>query len=144
MESGAILIYLADKTGSLLPTAGEPRYRVIEWLMWQMGSGPMLAQVHHFAKFNKGKAPYAETRFLKEANRLYGLLDRRLAEHEFVADKYSIADMAIWPWTSQFEWQTMDLSAYANVKRWYTAIAKRPAVQRGYKVPNDEDEIPIP
>jgi GSH-dependent disulfide-bond oxidoreductase len=144
MESGAILIYLAEKTGSLLPTAGEPRYRVIEWLMWQMGSGPMLGQVHHFVKFNKGKAPYAEARFLKEANRLYGVLDRRLAEHEFVADKYSIGDIAIWPWISQFEWQTIDLNAYANVKRWYTTIGKRPAVQRGYKVPNGKDEIPIP
>jgi GSH-dependent disulfide-bond oxidoreductase len=71
------------------------------------------------------------------------VLDRRLAEHEFVADKYSIADIAIWPWISQFEWQTIDLNAYANVKRWYTTIAKRPAVQRGYKVPNDKDEIPI-
>jgi GSH-dependent disulfide-bond oxidoreductase len=144
MESGAILIYLADMTGRLLPKAGEPRYRVIEWLMWHTGSGPMLAQVHHFVKFNKGKAPYAEARYLKEANRLYGVLDRRLAEHEFVADDYSIADIAIWPWVSHFEWQTIDLNAYANVKRWYAAIAKRPAVQRGYKVPKDEGEIPMP
>ncbi len=80
MESGAILIYLADKTGKLLPKSGEPRYRVIEWLMWQMGGpGPMLGQVHHFVKYNKGKAPYAEERYLKEAHRLYGVLDRRLA-----------------------------------------------------------------
>jgi GST-like protein len=145
MESGAILIYLADKTGRLLPKAGEPRYRVIEWLMWQMGGeGPMLSQVHHFVKFNKGKAPYAEERYLKEAHRLYGVLNRRLAEREFVADEYSIADIAIWPWISRFEWQTIDLNAYPNVKRWYTTIAKRPAVQRGYKVPKDEGEIPMP
>ena len=145
MESGAILIYLADKTGRLLPKAGEPRYRVIEWLMWQMGGeGPMLAQVHHFVKFNKGKALYAEERYLKEAHRLYGVLDRRLVGREFVADEYSIADIAIWPWISAFEWQTIDLNAYPNVKRWYTTIAKRPAVQRGYKVPKDQGEIPMP
>jgi GST-like protein len=145
MESGAILIYLADKTGRLLPKAGEPRYRVIEWLMWQMGGpGPMFGQVHHFVKYNKGKAPYAEERYLKEAHRLYGVLDRRLAANEFVGGEYSIADIAIWPWVSRFEWQTVDLNAYAKVKRWYTAIAQRPAVQRGYKVPKDVGEIPMP
>jgi GST-like protein len=118
MESGAILIYLAEKTGRLLPKAGEARYRVIEWLMWQTGGpGPMFSQVHHFVKFNKGKAPYAEERYLKEANRLYGVLDRRLAAHEFVADDYSIADIAIWPWISHYHWQTIDLNAYVNVKR---------------------------
>ena len=145
MESGAILIYLADKTGKLLPTSGDGRYRVIEWLMWQMGGpGPMFGQVHHFVKYNKGKAPYAEERYLKEAHRLYGVLDRRLASHEYVADQYSIADIAIWPWVSRYEWQTVDLATYPNVKRWYTAIAKRPAVQRGYKVPKDVGGIPLP
>ena len=145
MESGAILIYLADRTGKLLPKEGEQRYRAIEWLMWQMGGpGPMLGQVHHFVKYNKGKAPYAEERYLKEAHRLYGVLDRRLADREFLADDYSIADIAIWPWISRFEWQTIDLSQYPRVKRWYTAIAKRPAVQRGYKVPKDVGEIPMP
>ena len=145
MESGAILIYLADTTGKLLPKEGEQRYRAIEWLMWQMGGpGPMLGQVHHFVKYNKGKAPYAEERYLKEAYRLYGVLDRRLADREFLADDYSIADIAIWPWISRFEWQTIDLSQYPRVKRWYTAIAKRPAVQRGYKVPKDVGEIPMP
>ncbi len=94
MESGAILIYLADKTGKLLPKSGEAHYRVLEWLMWQMGGpGPMFGQVHHFVKYNKGKAPYAEERYLKEGNRLYSVLDRRLAQHEFVADDYSIADI---------------------------------------------------
>jgi GSH-dependent disulfide-bond oxidoreductase len=113
--------------------------------MWQMGGpGPMFGQVHHFVKYNKGKAPYAEERYLKEAHRLYSVLDRRLAEHEFVADDYSIADIAIWPWVSRYEWQTVDLNAYPNVKRWYTVIAKRPAVQRGYKVPKDVGEIPMP
>ena len=117
MESGAVLIYLADKTGKLLPKSGEGHYRVLEWLMWQMGGpGPMFGQVHHFVKYNKGKAPYAEERYLKEAHRLYSVLDRRLAQHEFVADDYSIADIAIWPWVSRYEWQTVDLNAYANVK----------------------------
>jgi GST-like protein len=145
MESGAILIYLADKTGQLLPREGEPRYRVLEWLMWQMGGvGPMLGQAHHFLRFNKDKAPYAEERFAKEAHRLYGVLDRQLAEREFVADTYSIADIAIWPWVSRFEWQTVDLGKYPNVKRWYETIARRPAVQRGYDVPKRTGDIPMP
>ena len=145
MESGAILIYLADKTGKLLAKSGEARYRAIEWTMWQMGGvGPMLGQVHHFVKYNKGKAPYAEERYLKEANRLYGVLDRRLAQREFLADDYSIADIATWPWISRFEWQTIDLAQYPNVKRWYLAMANRPAVQKGYKVPKDVGEIPMP
>ena len=145
MESGAILIYLADKTGKLLATSGEARYSAIEWTMWQMGGpGPMLGQVHHSVKYNKGKAPYAEERYLKEAHRLYGVLDRRLADREFVADDYSIADIAIWPWISRFEWQTIDMNQYPNVKRWYVAIANRPAVKKGYKVPKDVGEVPMP
>jgi GSH-dependent disulfide-bond oxidoreductase len=145
MESGAILIYLADKTGKLLAKEGEKRYRAIEWLMWQMGGpGPMLGQVHHFVKYNKGKAPYAEERYLKEAHRLYGVLDRRLEGRAFVADEYSIADIAIWPWISRFEWQTIDLDKYPNVKRWYLDIAARPAVRKGYKVPKDVGDIPMP
>jgi GST-like protein len=145
MESGAILIYLADKTGKFLPRDGEKRYRALEWLMWQMGGpGPMLGQVHHFVKYNKGKSEYAEERYLKEAHRLYGVLDRRLQGRAYVADDYSIADMAIWPWVSRFEWQTVDLRKYPNVKRWYVEIAGRPAVQRGYKVPKDVGDIPMP
>jgi len=145
MESGAILVYLADRTGRLLPKDGAKRYQVIEWLMWQMGGpGPFLGQVHHFVRYNKGKAPYAEERFLNEARRLYDVLDKRLAEREFVADDYSIADIAIWPWISRYEWQTIDLNAYPNVKRWYLALASRPAVQRGYHVPKKVQEIPMP
>jgi GSH-dependent disulfide-bond oxidoreductase len=145
MESGAILIYLADKTGKFLPKNGDARYRVIEWLMWQMGGvGPMLGQAHHFLKYNAGKAPYAEERYFKEAQRLYGVLDRRLAGRDFIVDEYSIADMATWPWISRFEWQRIDLNQFPNVKRWYTAIANRPAVQKGYKVPKDVGEIPLP
>lgn len=144
-ESGAILLYLAEKTGKLLPKDLQARYRVVEWLMWQMGGpGPMLGQVHHFVKFNPGKAPYAEERYSKEANRLYGVLDRKLAETEYVAGDYSVADIAIWPWISRFEWQQIDLNKYPNVKRWYVAIANRPAVQKGYQVPKDMGPIPMP
>jgi GST-like protein len=145
MESGAILIYLAEKTGKLLPSEKFKRMRVIEWLMWQMGGvGPMLGQAHHFLKYNRGKAPYAEERYLKETQRLYAVLDRRLADHEFVVDDYSIADISIWPWISRYEWQTIDLNTYPNVKRWYVAIANRPAVQKGYDVPKKVQDIPMP
>ncbi|MGF1651686.1 MAG: glutathione S-transferase N-terminal domain-containing protein [Hyphomicrobiaceae bacterium] len=135
-ESGAILIYLAEKSGQFLPERGPGRAATLEWLMWQMGGvGPILGQVHHFVKFNRGKAPYAEERFGKEARRLYGVLDQRLADRDFVAGDYSIADMAIWPWISRFEWQGIDLHDFTNVLRWYTTLADRPAVQRGYQVP---------
>jgi GST-like protein len=145
MESGAILIYLADKAGRLLPREGEPRYRVLEWLMWQMGGvGPMLGQAHHYLHFNAGKAPYAEERFRDEARRLYGVLDRRLQGRPFVADDYSIADIAIWPWISRFEWQDIDLANYPNVRRWYVEIAGRPAVQKGHDVPHATKPIPMP
>ncbi len=145
MESGAILIYLADKAGKLLPKMGEARYRVIEWLMWQMGGlGPTLAQVHYFVKFNKSKAPYAEERYLKETHRLYKVLNTRLDSREFVVDQYSIADIAIWPWISRFEWHMVDLKQYPNVKRWYETVAARPAVQKGYRVPKDVGPIPRP
>ena len=145
MESAALMIYLADKTGKLLPKDGEPRYRVLEWLMWQMGGpGPMFGQVHHFVKYNKGKAPYAEERYLKEAHRLYGVLDKRLGEVEFAGGDLSIADFAILGWAWRHERHQVDLADFPNVKRWYTTIAKRPAVQKGYKVPKDVGEIPMP
>jgi GSH-dependent disulfide-bond oxidoreductase len=143
MESGAIMIYLADKAGALLPRDGDGRARVIEWLMWQMGGlGPMLGQAHHFLHYNKGVSPYADERYLKETNRLYGVLDRRLEGREFVADTYSIADIAIWPWISRFEWQTVDLAQYPNVQRWYNMLADRPAVQRGYHIPKKVGDVP--
>jgi GSH-dependent disulfide-bond oxidoreductase len=145
MESGAIMIYLADKTGKLLAAAGEQRYRTIEWLMWQMGGiGPMLGQAHHFLHFNKGKAPYAEERYRAEARRLYGVLDKQLARHAFVAGDYSIADIAIWPWIARFQWQEIDLDHFPNVKRWYLEIAARPAAQKGYHVPKFTTDIPMP
>jgi len=144
MESGAIMIYLAEKHQKFIKV-GEGRLRVIEWLMWQMGgAGPMLGQVHHFVKFNPGKAPYAEERFSMEAKRLYGVLDRRLDGREFVAGDYSIADMAIWPWISRFEWQQIDLNEFPNVRDWYLRIAERPAVQRGYQVPKYITDVPMP
>jgi len=145
MESGAILQYLAEKTERLLPASGEARYRVLEWLMWQMGSqGPMLGQAHHFLRFNPGKAPYAEERYGGEAERLYRVLESQLAERSFVAGEYSIADVAIWPWVSRFEWQQIDLAAYPNVRRWYCQLAERPAFQRGYHIPKFVNDIPIP
>jgi GST-like protein len=144
-ESGAILIYLADKTGKLLPKDGEERYRVIEWLMWQMGGvGPMIGQAHHFLRQNPGKAPYAEERYHKEALRLYGVLDRRLEGRDFMAGDYSIADIATWPWIARFEWHKVDLNQFPNVKRWYVSIAQRPAVQKGYQVPKDAGPVPMP
>jgi GSH-dependent disulfide-bond oxidoreductase len=103
-----------------------------------------MGQAHHFIHFNKGKSDYAEERYLNEAKRLYGVLDRRLAGREYLVGEYSIADMATWPWISRFEWQTVNLNSYPNVKKWYLAIAARPAVQRGYHVPVKQPEIPMP
>ncbi len=145
-ESGAILMYLAEKTGKFWPKDEKAHWQTVQWLMWQMGGvGPMLGQVHHFVKYNKGKAPYAEERYLKEARRLYGVLDKQLGETgAYVAGGYSIADMAIWPWISRFEWQTMNLTEFPNVLRWYKAIAARPAVQKGYHVPVPQPGIPMP
>ena len=131
-ESGAILLYLAEKTGQFLST--DPRQRIItmEWLMWQMGGfGPMLGQAHHFNFYAPEKLPYAMERYSTEANRLYGVLDRRLADRDFVADDYSIADMAIFPWTRTYERQNVDIDAYPNVARWRRTLIERPAVQKG-------------
>jgi GST-like protein len=145
MESGAILLYLVEKTGKFMPADEDRRWQTLQWLMMQMGHvGPMLGQTHHFVFFNKGKAPYAEERYLKENRRIYGVLDRRLAEHEYLADEYSIADIATWPWIARFERQSMDLGEFANLKRWYVAIAERPAVQRGYDVPKRDEAVPMP
>ncbi|HSG96151.1 MAG TPA: glutathione S-transferase N-terminal domain-containing protein [Afifellaceae bacterium] len=145
MESGAILLYLAEKTGRFMPTDTATRWQAMEWLMWQMGGfGPMLGQVHHFVKYNRGKAPYAEERYSKEAARLYKVLDTRLADRDFVAGDYSIVDMAVWPWASRFEWQEIDLTTFPNVRDWYVRIAQRPAVQAGYQVPKFVNGVPMP
>ncbi len=145
MESGAILIYLAEKTGKLMPQSGRAKWEALEWLMMQMGGvGPMLGQTHHFVFYNEGKSPYAEERYLKENARIYGVLDQRLGDKEYLAGEYSIADIATWPWIARHPRQRMDLQEYPNLLRWYLAIAGRPAVQRGYDVPEKVEDIPIP
>ena len=144
MESGAILLYLAQKAGKLMPS-GDKYWEAMEWLMWQMGGlGPMLGQVHHFVKYNKGLSEYAEDRYTAEMNRLYGVLDARLEDREFVVDDISIVDCACFPWIARWNWQEQDLNDFPNVKRWFLAMAARPAVQRGYVVPNDSQTIPMP
>jgi len=142
MESGAILVYLAERFDKFW---GEDRYQTLEWLMLQMGGvGPMLGQAHHFLKYNRGKAPYAEERYRGEANRLYSVLDRRLGSREYLAGTYSIADIATWPWISRYEWQGIEWDGYPSLKRWYKRIADRPAVKKGYQVPMYVNDIPIP
>ena len=148
METGAIMMYLADKYGQF-QCDGDEYWRMVEWLMWQMGGlGPMLGQTHHFVKYNKGKSAYAEERYSTEALRLYGVLGRRLEGRDYIAGigrgMYSIADMACWPWVSRFEWQEVDLNAFPNVKDWYLRIAARPAVQAGYSVPEFTTDVPMP
>lgn len=142
MESGAILLYLADTHDAF---RGDDYWETVQWLMLQMGGvGPMLGQAHHFLKFNPGKAPYAEARYAAEAARLYAVLETRLEDRPFLSGSYSIADMATWPWISRFEWQGIDWAHYPNLKRWYVDIAGRPAVQRGYDVPVHVNDIPMP
>ncbi len=142
MESGAILLYLAEKTGRL---GGADRWATLEWLMLQMGGvGPMLGQANHFLHFNAGKSAYAEERYAAEAKRLYGVLDRRLADREYLADAYSIADIATWPWIARWPWHRIDWANFPNLKRWYVSIAARDAVRRGWAVPSAAGDIPLP
>ena len=137
-ESGAILMYLAEKTGKLMPSETRGRYDVIQWLMFQMGGiGPMLGQAHHFRAYAPEQIPYAVNRYTNEAKRLYGVMDRRLDGREWLADDYSIADIAIFPWLRSWERQGIVLDEFPNVKRWFNKIADRPAVQRGLKVLSD-------
>ena len=137
-ESGAILLYLAEKTGKFLPKDQRGRYEVIQWLMFQMGGiGPMLGQVHHFRAYAPEPIPYAIDRYTNEAGRLYGVVDRRLAGRPFIAGDYSIADMAIFPWLRSWERQGVNIADYPNLKRWFDTIAGRPAVERGVKVLSD-------
>ena len=136
MESGAILIYLADKTGKLVPQSKGRRYVALQWLMFQMGGvGPMFGQVHHFLRAAKEAVPYAIERYTKETRRLYGVLDARLKDHEYLADEYSIADIATYPWVARYEWHKTRLDEFPDVKRWYDAISARPAVQKGLELP---------
>jgi len=145
-ESGAILLYLAHKTGRLAPAVGsDDYYRMMQWLMWQIAHfGPMLGQVHHFLKFHPGKSAYAEHRYYQEALRLYRVLNSRLEDRRYIADEFSIVDIAVWPWASRFEFQQIDLDDFPNVERWYLDLADRPAFQRGYAVPNESWVIPRP
>ncbi|MDF0600365.1 glutathione S-transferase N-terminal domain-containing protein [Psychromarinibacter sp. C21-152] len=148
MESGAILLYLAETHGRLLEDGGE-KWRVIEWLMWQMGGlGPMVGQAHHFLFNNPGKAPYAEERYRKETRRLYEVMNTRLGGRDYLAGigrgSYSIADIASWPWVSRFERHQVDLADFPAVRDWYLRIAERPAVQRGYDVPSRGEAVPMP
>ena len=132
IESGAILMYLAEKHGRFLPTGMAERYEVIQWLMLQMGGvGPMFGQAHHFRMAAKEEVPYGIERYTKETRRLWGVLDRRLAGREYLAGDYSIADIAVFPWTARYEWQGVALDEFPNVARWYRGIEQRPAVARG-------------
>ena len=136
MESGAILIYLAEKSGKLLPASARARYVALQWLMFQMGGvGPMFGQVHHFLRAAKEPVPYAIERYTTETRRLYGVLNERLKDREYLADEYSIADIATYPWTARYEWHKTRLEDFPHVKRWFDAISARPAVQRGMKIP---------
>jgi GST-like protein len=143
-ESGAILMYLAEKTGKLMPAGKAERYRVIEWLMFQMANvGPMLGQAHHFRTYALDPIDYAIARYTNEAGRLYHVLDKRLGEHEYLADEYSIADIATYPWLQSYERQGQDINEFANLKRWFDAIEARPAVRRGNKVMTDIPKSPM-
>ena len=135
-ESGAILMYLAEKTGKFMPSAMSARYEVIQWLMFQMGGiGPIFGQVHHFLRAAKEKVPYGIERYGNECRRLYAVLDSRLEGREYLAGDVSIADFATLPWVSRFDWQQVDLDEYQNVKRWYDTLMARPALARGMELP---------
>ncbi len=136
-ESGAILMYLAEKTGKLMPTEVGRRYKVIQWLMFQMGGvGPMFGQANHFIR-SEEKIAYGIERYSKETRRLYAVLNKRLGEAEFLAGDYSIADIATYPWVGRYDWHQVNLEEFPNVHRWFKVIGSRPAVQRGMEVPRE-------
>jgi len=151
-ESGAILIYLAEKAGRLMPTDARGRYRVLEWLMFQMGSvGPMLGQAHHFRRYAPEQIQYAIDRYTNEAKRIYGVIDKRVGEVPYLAGEYSIADIATYPWLKLHKLQGQNLEDFPNLKRWYEAMEARPAVQKGMAVmangpalqPNDKETFSV-
>ena len=144
MESAAIMLYLAEKFKKFLPSDSINRFKCIEWLSFQIGSqGPMLGQAHHFLKFNKGKSIYAEKRYQTEAERLYKVMNTQLKKNKYLAgEKYTIADIAAWPWIARFEWHQVDLKKYEYVARWYTNISSREAVKKGYDIPSIGASIP--
>lgn len=138
-ESGAILLYLAEKTGKLMPSDVRGRYDVIQWLMFQMGSvGPMLGQAHHFRRYAPEPIEYAIDRYTKEARRIYRVIDKRVAETPYLAGSYSIADIATFPWLRTYKWQGQNIDDFPHLKRWFDSINDRPAVQRGLAVMADE------
>jgi GST-like protein len=135
-ESGAILVYLAEKTGKLLAVEPRARMQALEWLMFQMGGvGPMFGQAHHFLRQAPEQIPYAQERYTKEVRRLYGVMDKRLGASAYLAGDYSIADVATYPWVARYEWHKVALAEFPNVDRWFKAITARPAVERGMQVP---------
>jgi GSH-dependent disulfide-bond oxidoreductase len=142
-ESGAILQYLAEKEKKFLATDLRGRYDTLQWLYWQMGGlGPMAGQNHHFVQYAPERIPYAMERYIKETNRLYGVLNKRLADREFIAGAYSIADMACYPWIVPHERQQQDINQFPHLKRWFETIAARPAVQRAYELAKKINETP--
>jgi GST-like protein len=142
-ESGAILEYLAEKEGKFLPAATRGKYEVLEWLYWQVaGLGPMAGQNHHFVQYAPERIPYAMERYIKETNRLYGVLNKQLEGREFIAGDYSIADMACYPWIVPYERQQQKLEDFPHLKRWFEAVAARPAVQRAYAKAKEINDAP--
>jgi len=142
-ESGAILEYLAEKEGKFLPTTIREKYEVLQWLYWQMGGlGPMAGQNHHFVQYAPERIPYAMERYVKETNRLYGVLNKRLAGREYIAGDYSIADMASYPWIVPHERQQQNIEDFPHLKRWFETMAARPAVQRAYAVAQQVNATP--
>jgi GST-like protein len=137
MESGAILVYLAGKTGKFLPKSLRGKYDALQWLMFQMGGvGPMFGQAHHFMRARKDEIPYGSERYGNEAKRLYGVMDAQLGRNKYLSGpEYTIADIATYPWVARHEWHRVDLAGFPNVKRWYEALGARPAVMKGMAVP---------
>lgn len=142
-ESGAILLYLAEKTSRFLGNGPRERYDVLQWLFWQMGGlGPMAGQNHHFGTYAPEKIPYAIDRYVRETGRLYGVLNKRLADREFIAGDYSIADMACYPWVVPYKRQSQNIDDFPHLKRWFDAIAQRPATQRAYALADTINTTP--
>ena len=146
MESGAILQYLGQKSGKFMPTEGSNYWKMQEWLMFQMASvGPMMGQVHTFVHYQGGENIEASERYVNETKRIYSVMDKQLAKREYFLDwGYSIVDIAIFPWVGRCDWQTIDLNEYPNVKRWYLNVKERPAVIRGWGVPDNDQPMPMP
>ena len=144
MESGAIMLYLAEKYKKFIPSSNKERFKCIEWLNFQTASqGPMLGQAHHFLKFNKGKSEYAEKRYHDEAKRLYEVINTNLKNSTYLAgDNYTIADIATWPWIARFEWHQIDIKKYDHLVKWYKNISSREAVKKGYDLPHTGAHIP--